>query len=104
MCQSLSMIDHQGKFYPALAHLKKTVQLWIDESNIFSISKHFDENLTLPLVSVMFANNVTLPINGTSIFCTEYQNLDSNLEVWITETLSTTLHIIESGAPNYGRL
>ena len=83
---------------------QRTVQLWIDESTIFNISKHFDENLTLPLVSVMFANDVTLPINGTSIFCTEYQNLDSNLEVWITETLSTTLHIIGPGAPNYGRL
>ena len=38
---------------------RRTVQLWIDESNIFNISKLFDEDLTLPLVSVMFSDNVT---------------------------------------------
>ena len=29
----------------------------------------------------MISNNVTVPINGTLITCTEYQNLDSNLEI-----------------------
>ena len=79
-------------------------RLRIDESNIFSVSKLFDENLTLPLASVMFSDSVTDPINGTLITCTDYHSLDSNLDVWITETLSTRLHIIEPGAPSYGRL
>ena len=45
-------------------------------------NNYYDENLTLPLVSVMIPNNVTVPINGTLITCTEYQNLDSNLEIY----------------------
>ena len=82
---------------------QRTVQLRIDESNIFNISKLFDESLTLPLASVMFSDNVTDSINGTLISCMEYQNLDSKLEVWIMETLSTRLHIIEPGVLNYCR-
>ena len=77
----------------------------IDESNVFNISKVFDENLTLPLISVMFSDNVTASINESLIIvhCTEYYNLNSNLDIWIMNTLTTRLHIIEPEAPNYCR-
>ena len=79
------------------------VQIWIDESNIFNISGVIDESLALPLVSVMFSDNVTASINGTLISCTEVYNLNLNSDIWIKNTLTTRLHIIERRAPNYCR-
>ena len=80
---------------------QSTTPIWIDESTILNISRILDETLALPLVSMMLSDNVTPSINGTSIRCTEYHNLHSDL--WIANTLTTRLYIIERGAPNYSR-
>ena len=54
--------------------------------------------MTLPLISMMLSYNVTTSINETLISCTEYYIY---LDVWMMNTLTTRLHIIEPGAPNY---
>ena len=74
--------------------------IWINESTIFNISKMFNETMTLPLISMMFSNNVTTSINGTLIRCTEYY---MHLDVWMMNTITTRLHIIEPGTHNHGR-
>lgn len=70
------------------------------DGSIFNISKTSDETMTLPLISMMLSDNVTTSINGTLISCTEYYTY---LDVWMMNALTTRLHIIEPGAPNYGR-
>ena len=76
--------------------------IWIDEATIFNISRTLDEAMTLPLKSVMFSNNVMVTINGTLISCTEYYNI-MYLDVWMMNTLTTRLHIIEPGTHNHSR-
>ena len=67
-------------------------------SIFFNITrKLYHETLTLPLVSMMFSDNETL------IHCTENYNFNLNSDIWIMNTLTTRLHIIEPGTPNYGR-
>ena len=76
---------------------RSTLPIQIDESIVLNISRTLDETMTLPLISVMLSNNVTASINGTLISCTE---LYMHLDIWMMNTLTTRLHIIEPGTHN----
>ena len=79
---------------------RRTTPIQIDETTVINISRTLDVTLALPLISVMLSDNVTASINGTSISCTE---LYMYMDVWVMNKLTTRLHVIEPGAPNYSR-
>ena len=58
---------------------------------MFNITRTLNETLSLPLISMMLADNMTAKFNGTLINCSGISQAN------MMNTMSTRIHIIENG-------